>query len=313
MPTTLQNILIALPAIVAVLALLVGGLALIASGWRTRDEALARRVAMVEPGPGAAALRRESQPSGEPLFRLQTRSLSEPAQREIIRVFSGLGLRPAQALTVFTAVRLAVVLILALVTFVWARQFAALAATPLMPILLAAMAGIGGWFLPMAFISYGVKQRTKAVRAGLPDTLELLVVCVEAGLSLEDGLARVVGELQRAQPALADELDLTLADLKILPSRDQALANLAARVDVPSVRSVVTTLVQTLRYGTPLVQSLRVVAAELRNDYLIEMEERANRLPAYMTIPVIIFLMPTIFLIVGGPAALRLIDVFTQR
>ena len=119
--------------------------------------------------------------------------------------------------------------------------------------------------------------------------------------------------MKRSQPALADELNLTLADLKILPSRDQALANLAERVDVPSVRSVVTTLAQTLRYGTPLVQALRVTAAELRNDYLVEMEERANRLPAYLTLPVILFLMPTIFLVVGGPAVLRIIDAFTHR
>src|SRR5581483_4007483 len=140
--------------------------------------------------------------------------------------------------------------------------------------------------------------------------LELLVVCAEAGLSLEDGLSRIVNELHRAQPALADELGLTLADLKILPSREQALTNLAERVNVPSVRTVVTTLAQTLRYGTPLAQALRVVAAEMRNDFLLEMEERANRLPAFMTLPVMCFLMPTIFLIVGGPAALKLLDSF---
>ena len=144
----------------------------------------------------------------------------------------------------------------------------------------------------------------------MPDALELLVVCVEAGLSLEDGLDRVVTELRRSQPALADELDLTLADLRILPSRDQALLNFAERIDIPNVRSVVTTLAQTLRYGTPLAQSLRVVAAEMRDDFLIELEERANRLPAYLTLPVILFLMPTIFLVVGGPAALRLFDAF---
>ena len=148
---------------------------------------------------------------------------------------------------------------------------------------------------------------------GLPGRAQVaavLAVCVEAGLSLEDGLARVVTELGRSQPALADELGLTLADLKILPSRDQALANFAARIDIPSIRAVITTLAQTLRYGTPLAQSLRVVAAEMRNDALIDLEERANRLPAYMTVPVILFLMPTIFLIVGGPAALRLFDAF---
>jgi tight adherence protein C len=308
-----QNLWFGLPALSAAIALIAGGLALIASGSRTRDELLARRVGMVQPGLTPFDLEREARPAGEALFRLPTRGLSAPAQREVVRVFSRLGLRPVQALTVFTVSRLVVVLLLGALTFLWVRRFAAFADAPLLPVLIAAMAGISGWFLPMIFISYGVKQRIKAVRSGLPDALELLVVCVEAGLSLEDGLDRVVTELKHSQPALADELNLTLADLKILPSRDQALANLADRVDVPSVRSVVTTLTQTLRYGTPLVQSLRVVAAELRNDYLIELEEKANRLPAYMTLPVILFLMPTIFLVVGGPAALRLIDVFSQR
>src|SRR4030065_254549 len=160
--------------------------------------------------------------------------------------------------------------ILGALAWLWARNIAAFGASALMPIVIMAMAAIVSWFLPMFLIAYGVKQRTKAVRSGLPDALELLVVCVEAGLALEDGLGRVVNELRRSQPALADELGLTLADLRILPSREQALTNLADRVDVPSVRSVVTTLTQTLRYGTPLVQSLRVVPAALRNDCLLD-------------------------------------------
>lgn len=308
-----QNLTFGLPALFAAIALITGGLALIASGSRTRNELLTRRVGMVQPGIATFDREREAQASAAGLLRLPTRGLSEPAQREVIRLFARLGLRPLQALTIFTVSRFLVVLMLGVLTFFWTREFKAFAETPLLPVLFGAMAAIIGWFVPMIFISYGVKQRIKAVRSGLPDALELLVVCVEAGLSLEDGLDRVVTELKRSQPELADELNLTLADLKILPSRDKALMNLAERVDVPSVRSVVTTLAQTLRYGTPLVQSLRVVAAELRNDYLIELEEKANRLPAYLTLPVILFLMPTIFLIVGGPAALRLIDAFAHR
>lgn len=309
----LPNVLTALPVLLAALALMFGGMALIASVRRTRDEALARRVALIEPGVAAIGRERKASTAGEALFRLPGSGLSGPSQREIIRLLAHLPMAPAQALTVFTAIRFVLVLALALATFLWARQFAVFADIPSIPLMLAAMTGIIGWFVPGIVISYRLKQRTKAVRAGLPDALELLVVCVEAGLSLEDGLGRVVTELKRSQPALADELNLTLADLKILPNRDQALANLAERVDVPSVRSVVTTLAQTLRYGTPLVQALRVTAAELRNDYLVELEERANRLPAYLTLPVILFLMPTIFLVVGGPAVLRLVDVFMHR
>ena len=98
-----------------------------------------------------------------------------------------------------------------------------------------------------------------------------------------------------------------------MPSRDQALANLAERVDVPSVRSVVSTLSQTLRYGTPLAQAMRVVAAQMRTEALIDLEERANRLPAIMTVPMMLFIMPVIFLIVGGPAVLRLLDMLAHR
>jgi tight adherence protein C len=192
------------------------------------------------------------------------------------------------------------------------RSLAAAGAAGLLPFVGMAMAAILGWLVPIVVVRHGIKKRIKVVSAGMPDALELLVVCVEAGLSLDDGLDRVVEELAHSQPALAEELALTSADLKILPSRDQALANFAARVDIPSVRSVITTLSQTLRFGTPLAQSLRVVAAEMRNDYLIKLEEQANRLPALLTLPVIIFLMPTIFLIVGGPAALRLIDGFAR-
>jgi len=308
----LANLLAALPALLATLALAVGGVALIASALRTGEDALARRIAMVEPYVSRMSGRRPPAP-GEALFRLPATGLSAPSQREIARLFAPMGLSRTQALTAFAVTRFAFIVVLGLATFLWLEHFAVFAATPLLPVLLAAMVAIASWFVPTLIISYRLKQRTKAVRSGLPDALELLVVCVEAGLSLEDGLDRVVTELKRSQPALADELNLTLADLRILPSRDQALANLAERVDVPSVRSVVTTLAQTLRYGTPLVQALRVTAAELRNDYLVELEERANRLPAYLTLPVILFLMPTIFLIVGGPAVLRLIDVFMHR
>jgi tight adherence protein C len=155
-------------------------------------------------------------------------------------------------------------------------------------------------------------RHTKAAERGLPDAIELLVVAIEAGLALEEGLDRIVPELRRGRPALAEELGITAADLKILPSQDMAFAKLAERLDVPSVRSVATTLSQTLHYGTPLAQALRTVAAELRHDGLMRSEERANRLPALMTIPMMLFILPATFLIVAGPAALRLFETFSR-
>jgi tight adherence protein C len=310
MSTLLQGLAggTALMPLAAAVLMVAGGVALIVSGSRTRDETLVRRVGMVEP-----YVRRrgaEAQPFEDYLIRLPLTGLSEAEQREVVRRMSRLGVRASRALLYFIIARIAFATLVGLALYLWTHTIGVIAALPAIGLAIFAMGAILGWFVPLIFIGHSLRQRTKAVKGGLPDALELLVVCVEAGLSLEDGLDRVVTELGRSQPALADELNLTLADLKILPSRDQALANFAARIDIPSVRAVITTLAQTLRYGTPLAQSLRVVAAEMRNDYLIDLEARANRLPAFLTLPVILFLMPTIFLIVGGPAALRLFDAF---
>ncbi len=111
---------------------------------------------------------------------------------------------------------------------------------------------------------------------------------------------------------MAEELAVTGADLKMLPNSDAALRRLADRVDLPSIRSVVITLSQTLRYGTPLAQALRVVAAELRNDGLRKLEEQANRMPVLLTVPMILFILPSIFMIIGGPAFLKVMDAFKR-
>ena len=150
----------------------------------------------------------------------------------------------------------------------------------------------------------------KAVALGLPDAIELLAICADAGISLESGLQRVSRELRLTQPALAGELALTWAQISIFPNRDQALFNLAERVNLPSLRSIVGTLSQSMRFGTPLAQSLRTAAIEMRNDRLLRLEERANRLPGLMTFPVMLLIMPTIFLIVGGPAVIKILDTF---
>ena len=236
--------------------------------------------------------------------------LSQAEQRQVIRLFSNLRVPANKAVSYFIITRLILAGSLGVVTLAATEHLAIFAASWWLPLMAAIMAAIAGWILPILFIARVVRQRTKAVGLGLPDALELLVVCVEAGLSLEDGLQRVARELKESQPALADELILTWAEINILPSRAQALANLADRVGIPSVRSVVSMLSQSMRFGTPLAQSLRLGAVEMRNDQMTLLEERASRLPALMTIPVMLFIMPTIFLIIGGPAALRLIDTF---
>jgi tight adherence protein C len=169
-----------------------------------------------------------------------------------------------------------------------------------------------GWSIPSFALGRLALNRRRAIARGLADAIELLVIAVEAGLSLEDAMHRIVVELRRSRPAIADELAITSADLRILPSRDEALRRLAERVDLPSVHSVVTTLSQTLKYGTPLAQALRVVAEELRNDGLLKLEEQANRMPVLLTVPMILFILPSLFLIIGGPAFLKVLDAFAR-
>ena len=137
-----------------------------------------------------------------------------------------------------------------------------------------------------------------------------MAICADAGISLEKWVASRPEELGPSQPALANELALTWAQISILPDRDQALLNLADRVNLPSLRWVASTLSQSMRFGTPLAKSLRAAACEMRNDRLYANGRAGEPAPRASNFPVMLLIMPTIFLIVGGPAVLRIIDTF---
>ncbi|MGB0682954.1 MAG: type II secretion system F family protein [Magnetovibrionaceae bacterium] len=165
-----------------------------------------------------------------------------------------------------------------------------------------------GSYLPEVFVRNAVQRRQSELQKALPDALDLLVICAEAGLALDAGLNRVAREMGQASPALADEFGLTAAELGFLPDRTRALENLANRTDLASIRGVVNTLMQTEKFGTPLAQSLRVLAGEFRNERLMKAEEKAARLPTILTVPMILFILPCLFVILLGPAILRLMD-----
>ncbi|MCH7629491.1 type II secretion system F family protein [Novosphingobium sp.] len=167
---------------------------------------------------------------------------------------------------------------------------------------------IGGYKGPDLFVGNLVSKRTLAIRKGLPDALDLLVICAEAGLTVDAAFSRVARELGRAYPELGDEFALTAIELSFLTERRQAFENLAYRVNLEAVKSVVTTMVQTERYGTPLASALRVLSAEFRNDRMMRAEEKAARLPAIMTVPLILFILPTLFIVILGPASCSIAD-----
>ncbi|MEJ0062573.1 MAG: type II secretion system F family protein [Alphaproteobacteria bacterium] len=300
--------------LLAALSLIMGGLALIIHGVRMRREALGRRVSLIHPLPidRTGTIARKARAEETELVRRPFHGLPERERREIVRQLSRWGVPRRYARGFFNGSRLVIAAGLGALGFFTGAQFSFVEKHSFLTLVLVIAMAIIGWIAPIVLIRLSARRRALTSAAGFPDALELLVVCVEAGLALEDGIDRIVIELKHSQPELVEELILTSADLKILSNRDVALANLADRIDTPSVRSVVATLSQTLRYGTPLAQAMRVVAAEMRNNSLFQLEERANRLPVLMTIPMMLFIMPTIFLIVGGPAALKLMDHFLQ-
>jgi tight adherence protein C len=149
-----------------------------------------------------------------------------------------------------------------------------------------------------------------AVRKGTPDTIDLLVVCSEAGMGLESAIERVAGEMAQTNPAMAHVLYSLLDDLRILPNRSEAFEKLGATSD--GLRRFGTVIAQSLQYGTPLGRALRTIAADLRQERLTNLEERAHKLGAKLTIPMVLFLLPAMFVILGGSPFLHLIRAFKQ-
>lgn len=169
-----------------------------------------------------------------------------------------------------------------------------------------------GAYGPELWIRNVIAKRRQALLKQLPDALDLLVICVEAGLSLDAALKRTARELGRGAREIADELSLTSVELGFLPERAAALRNLAKRTGLKPISAVVSALLQTEKFGTPLAQSLRVLAAEFRNQRLLRAEEKAARLPAVLTVPMVVFILPTLMIVLIGPAILKVIDGFSQ-
>jgi len=164
--------------------------------------------------------------------------------------------------------------------------------------------------LPAIALRNMKQKRGVALLKALPDGLDLFVICAEAGLSLDATFDRVSREVADAHPDLADEFGLTSVELSFMPERGKALQSLADRCPMQGIRSLVSTLIQTERYGTPLAVAMRVLSAEMRNERMMKAEEKAARLPAIMTVPMILFILPPLFVVLIGPAIIKAQDAF---
>ena len=214
------------------------------------------------------------------------------------------GLRGPNGLGLFVGSKLLLLICLPLLTWLGVRG---MELSPLVENGALAAACAAGLLLPDYFVRSRRAAALRKIEAGLPDALDLMVICSEAGLGLEPALARVAIEIEHAHPLVAEELTLTAHDLRLTSDRRAALLNMGGRTGLDSLKRLGVTLVQTLQYGTPLSQALRLLSAEMRGEMLIRFEERAARLPVLLTVPMILFILPTVFMVVGGPAMLSVL------
>lgn len=172
--------------------------------------------------------------------------------------------------------------------------------------MLAAFTVIIALFGPKLYLKNLIQKRQKLLQRAFPDTLDLLLICVESGLALDASLARVCNELGRAYPEMTSELNRTRLELALINDRVKALVNLGERTNMVAFRSLITALIQSERFGTSLTDTLRVLSEEFRLQRLSMAEAKAARLPVLITIPLIFLLMPAFFLIVLGPAIVKI-------
>jgi tight adherence protein C len=163
-----------------------------------------------------------------------------------------------------------------------------------------------GMLAPDFFIKQMRAKHLKAVERGLPDALDMMVICAQAGLGLENAIERVAQEFVFANKSVSLELAICASEMRIGTDRRVALLALGERTGLDAMRRLAGTLIQTMQFGTPLSQALRVLAAEMRQDNLTKFEEKAARLPVFLTLPMILFILPCVFIIVGGPAGVQI-------
>ncbi len=223
------------------------------------------------------------------------------------------GIRSRDAMVGFLFARISLPVLLGLMLLADTKLFHLLPITPAFEFVPPMVGVLFGFYAPTIYLRNAAAKRAKLLQLALPDGLDLLVICAEAGLSLDASLIRVSRELGNGSPELAEELAITAAELTFLPDRRMAFDNLNTRTNSEGIRAVVNTLQQTAKFGTPLAQSLRVLAAEMRAARMTRAEEKAARLPALLTVPMILFILPTLFIVLLGPAGIGIVDTFAHR
>jgi tight adherence protein C len=273
--------------------------------FRAVTNPLRRRVTTVAVGANAPPETSVVSEALEPLsgaFRPKNQKELSKVQRRL----RSAGFRAESAVGVFYASKLILVVLLPSAVFVWATATGGMPATIVG--LVASMAGLFGLLLPEQIVNHGVKARRKRIRDGFPDALDMIVVCIEAGLGLRAAIARVAEELVVSYPDLSDELGLVNAEMRAGIDRVQSLRNLAERTGVQEIRGFVAVLAQSMKFGTSIAETLRVYASEFRDKRMQLAEELAGQIPIKMLFPMVLLIFPALFVVGVAPAILRVID-----
>ena len=228
---------------------------------------------------------------------------------ELEATLAASGMRGSQGIGIFIGAKLLLLLLLPLITWFVAGHLP----LPKMLLNLAPMAAaLVGLMLPDKVIGGMRKTYVKKLEAGIPDTLDMLVICTQAGLGMGPAILRVAAELHMAYPEAAEELETTATEMQLLADSRVALVQLGTRTGLESLKRLSATMIQSLQYGTPLSEALRVLSTELRQGMLNRCESRAAKLPVMMTLPTIAFILPCVFLVAGGPAIIQLVQAFSH-
>jgi tight adherence protein C len=215
------------------------------------------------------------------------------------------GLRGQAPLVAYMFFRLVMPIIVTIVALVYLFAIANLQHPPIAKFGMAIAAGYVGFYLPNVFLKNLVQKRQSSIVQSFPDALDMLLICVQAGMSIEAAFGKVSKEVSNQSLELAEEFSLTTAELSYLQDRRVAFENLGKRTGIAGIKAVATALIQAERYGTPVGQALRVMAKESRDARMSEAERKAAALPPKLTVPMIVFFLPVLFVVILGPAILQ--------
>ncbi|MEQ8823495.1 MAG: type II secretion system F family protein [Filomicrobium sp.] len=270
-----------------------------------RDKMRAQRMAEMQTERPGAALRQT--PKGYMQQIVDQLNLRKHFDSEEVRTkLKMAGLRGQAPLVTYMFFRLAMPFIVFFGALFYTFIVAKLNYPPMVKVMISVGAGFVGYYLPNIFVENMVQKRQQAIKQAFPDSLDMLLICVQSGMSVEAAFGKVAKEVSSTSLELAEELSLTTAELSYLQERRQAFENLGTRTGIPGVKAVATALIQAERYGTPVSQALRVMAKENRDIRMSEAEKKAAALPPKLTVPMIIFFLPVLFVVILGPAAITL-------